>query len=160
MSILTTLANPIERYVWAAALAIIVGFGIYEREHLIHEGEQKIEVAEAAHAKIVAAKDLKIQAAEQEAANAVGTVYEKAIVVPAVGDVGLVCRSAAPATNSPASAKAGSGDAGATVEPSPGVFDPSGAILTLLRDDDAQINALIDEVGILQSYIDQVSAVK
>jgi hypothetical protein len=160
MSIITAALNPIERYVWGAALVILISFGVYEREHLIHEGEQKIEVAEAAHEKVVAQKDSQIQAAEQKAADQAGIIYEKAVAIAPVGDVGLVCHSTTPAPNRPASTEVGPSNAGSPVEPAEGVFDPSGPILTLLRDDDAQINALIDEVGILQSYIDQISAVK
>lgn len=160
MSVLTAALNPIERYVWGAALAIVIGFGIYEHHHLIVEGEQKIEQAEAAHAKIVAAKDQQIQAAEQLAASKVGEVYEKAVSIPAVGDIGLVCKSPAAASNHSTSADVGPKDVATVASRTDDVFDPSGALLTDSRDADAQIAALIANVDILQDYINKIRAVK
>jgi hypothetical protein len=154
------LLSPIERYVWGAILAAVIGLGVYEHFHLIHEGEAKIEAVEAAHAKIVAAKDQQIEAAAQAAASKVSEDYETALSRPSVADTGLVCQSPAAAPNHSAPADVGPRDAGAPAPRTDDVFDPSGALLTDSRDADAQINALIDEVQVLQKYIDDIRAVK
>jgi hypothetical protein len=164
MSIITAALNPIERYVWGAALVILISFGVYEREHLIHEGEQKIEVAEATHAKVVAQKDSQIQAAEQKAADQAGIIYEKAIAIPPVDDVGLKCvrNAATPAPPVPSSAPADPGassaqSSGGTNSPNTGTFDPSGALLTLGRNADAEISALQQENAILRDLIEKAN---
>jgi hypothetical protein len=70
--------------------------------------------------------------------------YTHIVSAPAVPNTGLVCRNTVAAVK-PDSAK-GSGPAnnGAPDVLPTREFDPSGALLTLLRDADAQVNALID----------------
>jgi hypothetical protein len=145
-------AIPIKDWIYGGLIvALLAGFGVYTI-HERHEGAASIEAADARTAAVAAAKDKAIEAAAQTASNNIGTVYEKAVAIPAVADLGVSCvRNVAPA-GSQLSKAAGSGPGAAQAAPVVGssvAFDPSGAALTVGRDDDALIAALQRQVQVL-----------
>lgn len=145
-------AIGVKDYLYGAAIAALIAGGLYFVHHERLVGEDKIIAADTRTAAVAVAKDKAIEAAAQAAANTIGATYEKAVSVPAVGDIdGLVCRNTAPRSGVSQAAdyrpaNPGSPDIGSQV-----AFNPSGLILTVGRDDDAQINALIDQVDDLES---------
>lgn len=139
---------PVRDWLYAAVIAVLLAFFGWFTVHERDEGRAVILAADKKLADAVAEKNLLKEQAAQAASNQVSQVYEKAIAVPAVGDLGLVCHApgSAPVSQGPeyrpdVTHKADIG--------SQGSFDPSGPILTLLRDDDAQIDGLIDTVELL-----------
>lgn len=135
-----------------AYLAVILGLVGW----IYHKGEAHVEaqdtkVAVAANVK-VAAVDATAQVTESQ--NAI--IYEKAVAIPAVGDIGDECVRIAPSSGSLPAADAGKGattgnaaaDSRATVR-----FDPSGAALTVGRKADAQIVYLQGRVRELEAQM-------
>jgi hypothetical protein len=144
---------PGKDYIYCGIIAaLLAGFGwytIHERD----EGAAKVVAADRKLSATIAAKDKEIADNAQLELIAVGNHEKLALAAAPIANAGIVCRS----TRSPAAA-ASSGDA---VKPAgqggsvpTGSFDPSGAILTLLRDSDAQVNGLIEANEILTGYIE------
>jgi hypothetical protein len=148
---------PLKDGVYGSIIvALLAGFGWYT-VHERNEGAAKIVAADKRTVLVAEAKDKAIVVAAQDASNQIGVVYEKAVSIPAIADVGLVCES--PHSNPvPGTADYKPENPGAPAQPSSGVFDPSGGVLTLLRDDDAQINALIDQVDALTDTMTKLHA--
>jgi hypothetical protein len=142
-------AISVKDWLYALAFILLVCGFAYEREHLIHEGAQRAAVADAKLAAAVLAKNKAIEGAAQAASNQIGVIYEKAVAVPPVGDLGVVCH--APRSNRvPEAAASGPVAAGAAPVVGDGAtYDPTGPALTVGRDDDALIRALQDEVRAL-----------
>jgi hypothetical protein len=90
---------------------------------------------------VAEAKDKAIEAAGQAAANTIGEVYEKAVRIPAVDDLGVVCHTTRSSGVSQAADNQRSPDATPARTDGPS-FDPTGAALTVGRDADALIAAL------------------
>lgn len=144
---------PLKDWLYGALIvALLAGFGAYTI-HERHIGEQKVEKKDAA----LRAAATALNTASEHLADikeiAIGQVYEKVIALPAIPDApGLVCHNAAPV-------KSGAPDyrpeaPGSAAQLPDGGFNPSGGLLTLLRNDDAQINGLIDTVLNLQAELE------
>jgi hypothetical protein len=146
---------PIKDLIYGGAIAIILGaFGWYT-VHERHEGEAVIVAADTKLAATVAAKDKIIHDNAQLELVDVGNHEKIAIAAAPVPNAGLVCKS--PGSTSVASSPGHSGQPVSQGEPvQSGSFDPSGAILTLLRDSDAQVNALIEANEILTGYVNSL----
>jgi len=147
---------PTKDWIYCAVLLALIGaFGAYTI-HERHEGAAKIEAAAAkavTKANGEVAKDNAV-AATTESQNA--TVYERAISIPAIGDIGIVCQRAAPRSISLPAARAGSAP-GIREQPADGTvgpqYDPTGAALTRAHDADAQIIYLQGRIHELEAQM-------
>lgn len=139
---------PIKDYLWAALAVALFAGALHER----HEGAEKVERKDAAlRAAAIALNKASESLADIKELN-VGKVYEKYIALPPVPSTGLVCVKPAPIQPQ---ASADRPEANDKADELPArSFDPSGPILTLLRDDDAKVIALQDTVQIL---VDELS---
>lgn len=145
---------PLKDYAWAALVLVLLGaFGAYT-VHERHVGEAKIEKKDAAlRAAATALNTASENLADIKELN-IGKVYEKYITLPAIPDApGLVCVNTAPATEQPQTAGNRSGSSSEDAKLPDGGFNPSGELLTLLSNDDAQIAGLIDTVLNLESEL-------
>jgi hypothetical protein len=125
--------------------ALLVAAGLFCL-HIYHDGEAKVEAADKRTAMVAQAKDKAIEATAQAASNQIGVVYEKAVAIPAVADLGVVCHAP---RSSPVPQVAGGAVGPVSAAPVVGVgpsYDPTGPALTIGRDDDALIDALQQEV--------------
>ena len=142
---------PIRDWLYAGAfIALLAGFGWFVH-HERQVGEQKIEAADARAAAAQLALNKAKEAAAQTASTTIGATYEKVVRIPVVGDLGVSCvRNNAPAGSDVSkTADNRSGNPQAPIGGNAAPFDPTGAALTVGRDADAQINALIDTVNAL-----------
>jgi hypothetical protein len=142
---------PLRDWLWAAALVAVLVLLAYER----HEGKMAIIAADRRTAMVAEAKDQAIEAAAQSATNTESQIYEKAVAVTPVGDIGILCHApargvvpATPAGAAAAVAPAADGAAGPQ-------YDPSGAILTIGAKADAQITYLQNRIKILEDLMNQ-----
>lgn len=126
---------------YLAYVAVLLGavFFVY------HRGELRIEKKDAAlRAAAVALNTASEHLAEIKEIS-IGQTYEKIILQSAVPDApGLVCHNSAPVQSEAPDYRPEA--PGKVAQLPDGGFNPSGAILTLLRNDDAQISGLIDTV--------------
>jgi hypothetical protein len=144
---------PGKDYIYCGIIAaLLAGFGwytIHERD----EGAAKVIAADKKLSDTIAAKDKEIADNAQLELIDVGNHEKIALAADPIPNAGLVCKS----SDSAGTVAAAPGDAGKPADQSgslpAGSFDPSGAILTLLRDSDAQVNALIEVNEILTGYI-------
>ncbi len=117
-----------------------------------HDGELRIERKDAAlRAAAVALNTAAANLAEIKEIQ-IGRSYEKIVQLGPVPNAGLVCHATAPVKSDIPDYRPEA--PGTTAQLSDRGFDPSGAILTLLRDDDAQIDGLIDTVAVLQAELE------
>lgn len=139
---------PLKTYLWIAAIiaAGILCLWIY------HRGEVRIEKKDVALRAAAVALNKASENLAQIKEIEIGHSYEKIIQLPPVHDAGVVCHNTAPVQ--PQAPVGGSKDPGAVAQLPQGDFDPSGALITLLSDDDAQIDALIDTVLVLQDELE------
>ena len=142
---------PLKDYLYGAAiLALLVAFGAFT----LHErqvGMNKIEAADAKVAAAAIARDKAVEAAAQSASNNIGLIYEKAVAIPPVASLGVVCHAPSGGVV-PKTPQGGSGTSGAAPVVGGGpAFDPSGPALTVGRNDDALILALQNEVKTLMT---------
>ena len=135
MTALLSLISP--RVVFYGILAsLLLAFGIHYR-NLEHEVQQARVVATQAN-KEVKAVDATAQQTETQSA----IIYKQAVVIPAVGDIGVECvrkqpsSSALPAPDTKPGAVAGNSAANSGAGPP---YDPSGAALTRAAKANAQI---------------------
>lgn len=141
---------PAKDYVYGAVIvALLAAFGAYT-VHERHEGAAHIAAADAKAATAEAAKNQAITDAAQAASNQVIQTYEKAVAIPPVADLGLMCKSPGSRELPQAPGDSGRADAAAARTDGPS-YDPSGAALTIGRDADAKIVALQDEIHALVS---------
>lgn len=158
MSLLSSLV-PWQVYGIIAALAL-AGAGSWYYLHNRHEqsiGESKIvrqdkKAATVAETKVVAGEAV---AQTEETQNAL--IFEKAVVIPAVDDVGLLCRSsvASVSSNVPAAgavATSGTGEHSADSGSGP-TFDPSKPLLDRAAEADAEIAWLQGRVHELEKQM-------
>jgi hypothetical protein len=141
-----------EWLVIAALLALLAGGG-----WLYRHGEQHIEAQDA---KLAALDQHKIATAETvaqttESQNAL--IWKQTVSIPAVPDIGIVCKS----TNSSVVPKANKGvgaPAGdsASISGEGPTFDPSGALLTRAAQADAQITYLQNRIRELETLMNAV----
>ena len=143
------LLNPNEWLVIAALLALLAGGG-----WLYRHGEQHIEAQDA---KLAALDQHKIATAEAaanttESQNAL--IWKQAVSVPAVSDLGIVCKSAS--SSVVPQANKGTGATAGVTDPDYGSgywTDPSGDILTRAREADAQITYLQKRIVELETLM-------
>lgn len=138
---------PPKVWLILAGVLALGGFAVYER----HEGASKVEAkVEKADAKAVA-KTAKLQDTAQTESITAGEIYEKAVGIPAVDDVGLLCEHtvSAPLPKAPVGPAPGSAPAAERGEGP--AFDPTGALLTRAREADAQIVYLQMRINLLES---------
>ena len=139
---------PSKDWFYGAIIATAIGGFTWYTIHERDAGEAAVRAADQRTAMVAQAKDLAIEAAANTQSSSTSLIYEKAVAIPAVADLGIVC-------NSPGGSAMPKAAGDQPKDPDPAVvgsvrsFDPSGDILTLLRNDDAQINALIDTVNTL-----------
>lgn len=140
---------PTKDYLYGAAiLTLLIGFGVYTHHERV-VGEARIEAQDAKLAAAEKAKNEALESAAQAASNNIGVTYEKAVAIPPVADLGVVCHTTSRG-QLPQTAQGGSGAAGTTPVIGGGAtFDPSGAALTVGRDDDALILALQSQIRAL-----------
>ncbi len=124
--------------------ALLAGFGWYT-VHERHIGAAKVEAKDLALRKAATALNVAAEHLAEIKEIQIGRTYEKIILRSVPDAPGLVCHNSAPAVE-PKSADAGPEDHGAATPLPDGGFNPSGGLLTLLRDSDAQVDALIDTV--------------
>lgn len=132
-------------------LGIIMALAIFSAR-IYRAGEHRIEQKDAALRAVAVALNHELEKSAEIKEIQIGHTYEKIIQLPAVHDAGVVCHNTAPVQPQPADG--GSKTDGAGPQLPAGDFDPSGALLTLLSDDDAQIDGLIDTVQVLQAELE------
>ena len=140
--------SSIKLALYGGILALVLGLAWW----VYHKGETHVEAQDT---KAVAVAETKVKVAESTA-NASETqsaiIYKQAVSIPAIGDLGIVCRA-------PGGGKVPTAQPGATAgarEPSAdsgvgSAYDPSGAALTRARDADAQIEYLQRRVKQLEA---------
>ena len=157
MSILSTFLAPFKTYFYGAIVVIACAGSIYAVIHERHVGAAKIEARDViintqrqklADAAAQHAKD--VQALAQELSDKIGDTFEKTVAAPVVNPPHVLCYRPAPAGGVlPQAAGNQPGDPGAAVIGAETPVDIGPAVVTVGRDDDAQINALIDQVQVL-----------
>jgi hypothetical protein len=144
-------ASPILHYIYGGIIALLIGGFAWYTVHERDVGEAKIKAADAAHAAAIAKKDQTIADNAQLQLVEIGNHEKIALALPPVANTGLVC--VAPSSPITPTVAASVGQPSEVPVVSSGSFDPSGGLLTLLRDDDTRINALADTVTALEQYI-------
>jgi hypothetical protein len=129
-----------------AALLIAAGILCF---HFYKDGEAKVAAADTKVAIAAIVRDQAITAAAQAKSTSIGVIYEKAVVVPPVADLGIVCHAPISRPVPEATVSTGSPPSPAPVIGSSPAFDPTGPALTIGRDDDALIAALQAEIQAL-----------
>lgn len=133
----------IKSYLWIALGLCLLAGGSYWTIHERHVGKAELTAVQT-----------KLNAAVEKTAEIqeipIGRTYEKIITSPAIANTGLVCHSTTVQSQTPDYRPE---SPGTTAQVPAGGFDPSGPILTLLRDSDAQIDGLINTVGVLQTEL-------
>lgn len=150
---------PFKDWVYCGViLSLLAAFGWYT-VHERHEGAAIILAADKKLADAVAAKDKIIHDNAQLELIDIGKHEKIALAAAPIPNAGLVCSSPRSPTVTASSGNTveSAGQSGAVPA---GSFDPSGAILTLLRDSDNQVNALIDANEILTGYIEALRLTK
>ena len=139
---------PLKGWLYAAIALALLAFGLHYRS-LERQLEASKVVAQQATA--VVKKD-EAQAVTQEVQNA--NVYTQTVSVPAIPDIGIKCVRDTPSRSPLPPAHALTSTLPRVDAPVSGEgphYDPSGAALTVGRDDDALIKALQDQVNDLVS---------
>lgn len=144
------LISPLH-YFYGVLLAALLVFGVYEREHLIGAGEAKIEKKDTALRQAAMALNVAAENLAEVKEISIGRTYEKIILQPVPAASGLVCHNFAAVE--PKGAPSGPKDISPAEQLPGGGFNPSSGLLTLLRNDDAQIDALIDTVLNLENEL-------
>lgn len=145
-------------YVYGALIALVLGAGTtWYIKHDITERAIGAAVVQKKDAALKAAA-VALNTASAQLADikeiAIGKVYEKYITLPAIADApGLVCHNSAPAPEQPLAAADRPSTDGTEAQLPDGSFNPSGRLLTLLADDDAQIDGLVDTVLNLEAEL-------
>jgi hypothetical protein len=119
--------------------------------HVYHAGEAKIERKDTALRAAAAALNRAAENLADIKEAQIGQHFRYIIKNPIADAPGLVCHNSAPVQSTPSDR--GPGADGQATQLSDGGFNPSGALLTLLADDDAQIEGLIDTVLNLQDEL-------
>lgn len=145
---------PLKDWLYVGCIAVLLaGFASYT-VHERHVGEAKIEKKDAA----LRAAATALNTASENLADIkeirIETQYKYIVDSAPVANTGLVCHNTAPAAEQPhAVASEGSANTATTDVLPSGSFDPSGPLLTLLRDADAQVNALLDRNAELEDEL-------
>jgi hypothetical protein len=137
-------------------LAAIVLLGLYTMK-VYEDGEHRIEKKDAAlHAAAVALNKASENLADIKEIS-IERTYTHIVSAPPIGNVGLLCHSTVAAVKPDAAKGSGSANTSAPDVLPTREFDPSGPILTLLRNADAQVNALIDRNAELEGLLEGVT---
>lgn len=124
-----------------AYLAVILGLVGW----LYHKGEAHVEAQDKKVAIAAQTQVNRVATAAQTTESQSAIIYKQAVVIPAVGDIGVECvRQPASSSQVPATAARATTAASqpAAVSGEGRSFDPSGALLTRAREADAQITYL------------------
>jgi hypothetical protein len=141
---------PLKDFGYLAIVLAVVGAFAWT----YHKGEVRIEAKDAAlRAAAVALNKASENLADIKEIQLERT-YTHIVDSSAIASTGLVCHNAAaPAEPLAAGNERPAANAASGAVPT-GSFDPSGPILTLLRDSDAQVNALISKVYLLEDELE------
>ena len=147
----------LEKFWKPLAGALLVGgfltWLIVHERNIEHAKDATVDARAVTHANTAVAKD-DATAATEESHNAI--IYEKAVAVPAVGDIGVLCQRTArgrvPLSAPDAGKTASAGNAAADSTVGPGK-DISGAILTRAHDAVAQILYLQGRIAELEKQM-------
>ena len=122
--------------------------------HIYHAGEAKV-AAEVTHtAEVAKAKDAALEAQAQSTETQSALIYKQVVALPAVPDVGVVCKRTGGSPLSAADGKPGAGAGKQSADSGSGQsFDPSGAILTRSAQADAQIAYLQRRIKELETIM-------
>jgi len=138
---------PIKDLIYGAVILGLVGW-------IFHKGELSIEhkdakVAVSAEKQVAAGA---VQAQTTETQNAL--IYEKAVAVPAIGDLGVVCSAPRGSSLSAASPGQGASTGKPAADSNEGrTYDPSGPALTRAAEADAQIIYLQGRIRELEAQM-------
>jgi hypothetical protein len=140
---------PIKDYIYGAIIAALLVFiGICKHDHTVVKEVKQIGTAAQA---VVKTDDATAEKTETQSA----LIYKQAVVIPAVGDVGIECvrdsssgALPAPVAGTGAAASQPAADSGGGPQ-----YDPSGAALTRARAADAQIAYLQRRVKELEAQM-------
>lgn len=130
----------------AILLAVLAAFG-----WTYHKGEETIKAKDALLNQAAVALNLSVEHAAEINEIPIGRTYEKIITSAPVPNTGLVCHATAPVKPQTADYRPEAPYKAAALPG--GGFDPSGPILTLLRDSDAQVDGLIDTIQVLKDEL-------
>lgn len=143
----------IRIYLYAAAVAAILGAGAwytYHERNVEHKKDIATAVKEVDAVKV---EDTKIVATATTEVQKDTSIYEATNAAPPVPDIGVVCKSTVrPAVPAPAPS-ATSGDSPSQPVPA-SVYDPSGDLLTVARQDAATIRDLQAEIAALRAEME------
>jgi hypothetical protein len=144
---------PSKDYIYCGVIAaLLAGFGWYTYHERAVEHAKDL-AADRKQVAALIAKDKIIADNAQLDLIEVGQHEKIVLAAPPIPNAGLVCRS--PSSTAVAASPSDAVQSAGKSSPVPaGSFDPSGAILTLLSDSDAQVNALIEANEILTGYIE------
>jgi hypothetical protein len=139
---------PLKDWFYCTVICALLGGFVTYTIHERHIGEARIIAADTRAALVAQAKDKAIEAAAQDASNAIGVVYEKAVAIPSVADLGVVCHAPARSqlSQAPVNQSGATDSANSPVGPP---YDPTGPALTVGRNADSQIRALQDQLKVL-----------
>jgi len=137
---------PLKDWIYGAIIIVLIAFGLHYR-HLENEVKQ---TAALGHAAVIEVKKDTQVAQSTETTNAI--IYKQAVAIPAVADLGVVCRRAGgsqvPAASPVAAAPAGEATPDSGTGPT---YDPTGPALTRARSADAQIVYLQGRIAELEA---------
>lgn len=148
-----------KTYFYGAIVVIICASAIWAVEHERHVGEAKVEardvIINTQRTAIAAAatqhtKD--VQALAQALSDQIGDTFEKAVAAPVTAPLHVLCYrpTAAPAGGDlPKTAGNKSGAVSPPDQRTETPVDIGPPVVTVGKDSDAQINALIDEIKVL-----------
>lgn len=141
MPILSSLLAPYRAYLIAGLLVLaLVGVGRFAAHERSVEHAKDVAVATKAVAK-VEKQDAIITSDASTRVQHDQLIYKQVVSMPAVGDLGVVCRASGGDTMPGAAGSADGGDRSNTRSVG-SAFDPTGEALTVGRDADAKIMAL------------------
>jgi hypothetical protein len=133
-------------------LAAIVLLGLYTMK-VYEDGEHRVEKKDAAlRAAAVALNKASENLADLKEIE-IERTYTKIISAPPIANAGLLCSNTTAAVKSDTTKSGGSADLTTPDILPTDSFDPSGALLTLSRAADAQVNALIDRNAELEAEL-------
>lgn len=137
---------PFKDWIYGAIIVALIAFGLHYK-HLETEVHQTAVVAKAAIVEVK--KDTQV-AQSTETTNAL--IYKQAVAIPAVADLGVVCKRTGGGTLPAPSAAAVPAAGNATPDSGVGpAYDPTGPALTRARSADAQIAYLQGRIAELEA---------
>lgn len=150
MSIVSTLISPYKGYLYGALAVLVVGcvvaFAVHERgiQHTKDTHAVTVQIAK------VEKKDQVISATATQEIQHENLIYKQVVSLPAVGDIGVVCRNNAVRPAVPSATSADGTGYPASDSGAGDLYDPSGDLLTIGRSKDALVRDLQAEVASLR----------